>query len=69
MLVTTAIFSRLASVLRRLMMLPSRISDGMPKIHLVGFSFHLYTFRALKTSVRLVMRVSVVFDLTIMSSI
>ena len=48
----------------RLMMLPSRISDGTPKIHLVGFNFHQYTFRALKVLVRLLMRVSVVLDLT-----
>jgi hypothetical protein len=67
-LVTTAIFSRLALVLWRLMMLPSRILDGMSKIHLVGFSFHQYTCRALKNPVRSVMRVSVVFDLTTMSS-
>ena len=49
-------------------MLPSRIPDGTPKIHLVGFSFHRYTFRALKVLVRSKMWVSVVLDLTTMSS-
>jgi len=62
MLVTAAIFSGLALMSRRLTMLPSRIPDGMPNMHLVGFNFHRYTFRALKTSVRSAMRVSIVLD-------
>ena len=68
MLVTVTIFSRLASMPQQLMMLPSRIPGGMQKMHLVGFSFHWYTFRALKTSVRSAMKVSVVLDLTTTSS-
>ena len=68
MLVTAAIFSGLASMLWRLTMLPSRIPDGMPKMHIVGFNFHRYTFRALKTLVRLAMRVLAVLDLTTTSS-
>jgi hypothetical protein len=43
-------------------MLPSRIPDGTLKMHLVGFSFHRYTFRALKVSVRSTIRVSAVLD-------
>ena len=67
-MVIAAIFSRLASMTWRLMMLPSRIPDGTPKMHLVGFSFHQYTFKDLKTSIRSAMRVSAVVDLTTMSS-
>ena len=62
MLVTAAILSGLASMPRRLTMLPSNIPDGTPKIHLVGFSFHRYTFNVLKTLVRSVMRVSAVLN-------
>ena len=32
-------------------MLPSSLPDKTPKIHLVGFSSHRYTFNALKTLV------------------
>ena len=45
MLVTAAIFSSLALMPWQLMMFPSRIPDGTPKMHLVGFNFHRYTFR------------------------
>ena len=63
MLVTSAIFSGLASMPWQLTMLPSRIPDGTPKMHLVGFSFHRYTSRALKPSLRSTMRELVVLDL------
>ena len=49
-------------------MLPNRILNVTPKMHLVGFSFHQYTLRALKTLVRLAMRESAVLDLTTTSS-
>jgi len=68
MLVTAAIFSGLASMPWQLTMLPSRIPDGTPKMHLVRFSFHQYTLRALKTLVRSAMRVLEVLDLTTTSS-
>jgi hypothetical protein len=45
MLVMVEIFSGLASMPRWLMMKPSSFPEGMPKMHLLGLSFHWYSRR------------------------
>jgi hypothetical protein len=52
MLVMAEIFSGLASMPRWLMMKPSSFPDGMPKTHLLGLIFHLYSRRDVKVSSR-----------------
>jgi hypothetical protein len=61
-LVTTSIFSRLDSMPWWLMILPKRILDGTPKMQLVGFNFHWYSFKALNVSMRSAMRLSTILD-------
>ena len=46
------IFSGFASIPLWLTMKPSSFPDGMPKTHLVGFSFHLKLHKLLKVSSR-----------------
>ena len=52
MFVMAEIFSGLASMPQRLMMNPSNLPEGTPKIHLVGLSFHQKAHRLEKVSSR-----------------
>jgi hypothetical protein len=52
MLVMAEIFSGLASMLRWLMMKPSSLPEGTPKMHLFGLSFQQYSRRDAKVSSR-----------------
>jgi hypothetical protein len=52
MLVMAEIFSGLASMPRWLMMKLSSLPDGMPRMHLFGFSFQRYLRRDAKVSSR-----------------
>jgi hypothetical protein len=57
-LVMAEIFSGLASMPRWLMMKPSSFPEGTPKTHLFGLSFHRYSCRDAKVSLRSAMSVS-----------
>jgi hypothetical protein len=67
-LLMAKIYLALASILRWLMMKLSSFSDGTPKMHLLGLSFHLYSRRDVKVSSRSTMRVLEFLVLTITSS-
>jgi hypothetical protein len=57
MLVMAEIFSGLASMTRWLMMKPSSLPEGTPKMHLFRLSFQWYSRRDAKVSSRSSMRV------------
>jgi hypothetical protein len=68
MLVMAEIFSGLASMPRWLMMKPSSLPDGTPKMHLFGLSFQRYSRKDAKVSSRSAMSVSEFLVLTTTSS-
>jgi hypothetical protein len=68
MLVMVEIFSRLASMLRWLMMKPSSFPDGTLTTHLLGLSFHWYSRKDAKVSSRSAMTMSEFLVLTTTSS-
>lgn len=67
-LVTADTLSGFGSMARRLTRFPNRMPDETPKIHFVGLSFQRYLRRFANVSLRSVMRVSAVLDLTTTSS-
>jgi hypothetical protein len=69
MLVMAEIFSGLASMLQWLMMKPSSLPDGTPKMQLFGLSFQCYSRKDAKVSSRSAMSVSEFLVLTTISSI
>jgi hypothetical protein len=67
-LVMAEIFSGLASMPLWLMMKPSSVPDGTPKMHLFGLSFLRYSHKDAKVSSRSAMSVSEFLVLTTTSS-